>query len=172
MVVPREREQLGLESTGDLSYLTEGDFIPIPPIRVKRVLPLLLKMGERSASMSEAACSRFITSCPVRAEVEKAVWSEDSYTGTFDNGHPQDWESVRDGLHRKGKSLGGPKGSVGNLVFVLRASLALNLMQHRYKSHLIVVGGQGRLFVERALGVFIPAADLADAAAAAAASKK
>ena len=34
-------------------------------------------------------------------------------------------------------------------------------MQHRYKSDLFVVGGQGRLFVERALGVFIPAAALA-----------
>jgi hypothetical protein len=122
-------------------------------------------MGERSTSMSEAAYSRFMTSCPVTAKVEKAVWSEDSYTGTFDNGQPlrgpspvdmwsdpnpppaavapHDWEAVRDGLHRKGKSLGGPKGSVGNLVF--RASLALNLMQHRYKSDLFVVGGQGRL---------------------------
>jgi hypothetical protein len=38
-------------------------------------------------------------------------------------------------------------------------------MQHRYKSDLFVVGGQGRLFVERALGVFIPAAALAAAAA-------
>jgi hypothetical protein len=42
---------------------------------------------------------------------------------------PPDWESVRDGLHEKGKSLGGAKGSVGNLVY--RASLALNLIQHR-----------------------------------------
>jgi hypothetical protein len=185
-------EQLGVQQTKDLSYLTEGDFAGIPPIRVRSVLPLLLKMGERSTSMSEAAYSRFMTSCPVTAEVEKAVWSEDSYTGTFDNGQPlrgpspvdmwsdpnpppaavapHDWEAVRDGLHRKGKSLGGPKGSVGNLVF--RASLALNLMQHRYKSDLFVVGGQGRLFVERALGVFIPAADLADAVAAAASRGK
>ena len=76
---------------------------------------------------------------------------------------PHGWEAVRDGLHRKGKSLGGPKGSVGNLVF--RASLALNLMQHRCKSDLFVVGGQGRLFVERALGAFIPAAALSTAAA-------
>jgi hypothetical protein len=46
------------------------------------------------------------------------------------------------------------------------------LMQHRYKSDLFVVGGQGRLFVERALGVFIPAASLAAAAAAAASRGK
>jgi hypothetical protein len=44
-------EQLGVQSTEDLSYLTEGDFARIPPIRVRlRVLPLLLKMGERSTS--------------------------------------------------------------------------------------------------------------------------
>ena len=62
-----------------------------------------------------------------------------------------------------GKRLGGPKGSVGNLAFC--ASLALNLMQHRYKSDLFVVGGQGRLFVERALSVFIPADTLTAATA-------
>ena len=73
--------------------------------------------------------------------------AQDSYTGTFDNGHPlkgpslvnmwsdpnpppaavtpHDWEAVRDELYRKGKSLGGPKGSVGNLVF--RASMTMHL---------------------------------------------
>ena len=92
----------------------------------------------------------------------------DSYTGTFDNGQPLrdpfpvdmwsdpnpqaavsrlDWEKVRDSLHNTGKSLGGPMGSIGNLCF--RASLALNLMQHRYKSDLFVLGGQGRLLVVR-----------------------
>ena len=137
--------------------------------------------------MSEATYSRFMISCPVTAEVTKPVWAEDSYTGAFDNGQPlqgpspvdmwsdpnpptavcrREWERVRDGLHSKGKSLGGAKGSVGNLVF--RASLALNLMQHRYKTDLFVLGGQGRLFLERALGVFIPTAALAAAFPAAA----
>ncbi len=40
-------EQLGVKSTGDLSLLTEGDFPGIPPIKVRRVLPHLLKMGLR-----------------------------------------------------------------------------------------------------------------------------
>ncbi len=92
----------------------------------------------------------------------------DSYTGTFDNGQPLrdpfpvdmwsdpnpqaavsrlDWEKVRDSLHNTGKSLGGPMGSIGNLCF--RASLALNLMQHRYMWDLFVLGGQGRLLVVR-----------------------
>ena len=71
---------------------------------------------------------------------------------------------MRDGLNEKCKSLGGAKASDGNLVY--HDYLALNLMQHRYKSDLFVEGGQGRLFVERVLGVFIPTA-LADAAAAA-----
>jgi hypothetical protein len=84
------------------------------------------------------------------------MWSDSYPPAAVD---PRDWLSVRDGLHEKGKSLGGARGSVGNLVY--RASLALNLMQHRYKSDLFVVGGQGRLFVERALGVFIPATALA-----------
>jgi hypothetical protein len=167
-------EQLGVESTRDLSLLTEGDFVGIPPIKVRRVLPLLLKMGERATSKSEAAYSQFMATCPVTAEVAKPVWAEDSYTGTFDNGQPLrgpspvdmwsdpnppaavsrlDWEKVRDSLHNTGKSLGGPRGSIGNLCF--RASLALNLMQHRYKSDLFVLGGQGRLLVERTLGVFL-----------------
>jgi len=141
-------------------------------------------MGERAASMSEDAYSRFVTTCPVTMKVEKEVWSEDSNAGTFDNGQPlrgpspvdmwsnryppaavdpHDWEAVRNGLHSMGKRLGGPKESVGNLAF--RASLALNLMQHRYKSDLFVVGSQGRLFVERALSVFIPAATLTAATA-------
>jgi hypothetical protein len=119
-------EQLGVESTGDLSSLAEGDFPGIPPIRVRKILPLLLKMGERAASMSEAAYSRFMTTCPVTVKVEKEVWTEDSYAGTFDNGEPlrgpspvdmwsdsyppaavdpHDWESMRDGLHETGKSL-------------------------------------------------------------------
>jgi hypothetical protein len=167
-------EQLGVELTRDLSLLTEGDFVGIPPIKVRRVLPLLLKMGERATSKSEAAYSQFMATCPVTAEVAKPVWAEDSYTGTFDNGQPLrgpspvdmwsdpnppaavsrlDWEKVRDSLHNTGKSLGGPRGSIGNLCF--RASLALNLMQHRYKSDLFVLGGQGRLLVERTLGVFL-----------------
>jgi hypothetical protein len=171
-------EGLGVEKTEDLSLLTEGDFKGIPPIRVRRVLPLLLKMGERATSKSEAAYSQFMANCPVTAEVAKPVWAEDSYTGTFDNGQPLrgpslvdmwsdpnppevsrlDWETVRDGLHNTGKSLGGAKGSIGNLVY--RASLALNLMHHRYKSDLFVLGGQGRLLVERTLGVFLHGQDL------------
>jgi hypothetical protein len=158
--------------------LTEGDFQGIPPIKVRRVLPLLLKMGERVTSRSDAAYSQFMANCPVTAEVAKPVWAEDSYTGTFDNGQPLrgpspvdmwsdpnppevsrlDWETVRDGLHNTGKSLGGAKGSIGNLVY--RASLALNLMHHRYKSDLFVLGGQGRLLVERTLGVFLHGQDL------------
>ena len=89
------------------------------------------------------------------------MWSDRYPPAAVD---PHDWEAVRNGLHSMGKRLGGPKGSVGNLAF--RASLALNLMQHRYKSDLSVVGNQGRLFVERALGVFIPAAALAAGARA------
>jgi hypothetical protein len=81
-------ERLGVESTGDLSLLAEGDFPGIPPIKVRRVLPLLLKMGERATSKSEAAYSQFMANCPVSAEVAKPVWAEDSYTGTFDNGQP------------------------------------------------------------------------------------
>ena len=174
-------EQLGVELTRDLSLLTEGDFVGIPPIKVRRVLPLLLKMGERATSKSEAAYSQFMATCPVTAEVAKPVWAEDSYTGTFDNGQPLrgpspvdmwsdpnppaavarlEWEKVRDSLHNTGKSLGGPKGSIGNLVY--RASLALNLMHHQYtgKSDLFVLGGQGRLLVERTLGVFLHGQDL------------
>ena len=171
-------EQLGVELTRDLSLLTEGDFAGIPPIKVRRVLPLLLKMGEKVTSKSEAAYSQFMANCPVTAEVAKPVWADDSYTGTFDNGQPLrgpslvdmwsdpnppqvsrlDWEMVRDGLHNTGKSLGGPRGSIGNRVY--RASLALNLMHHRYKSDLFVLGGQGRLLVERTLGVFLHGKDL------------
>jgi hypothetical protein len=166
-------EQLGVESTQDLSLLTEADFAGIPPIRVRRVFPLLLKMGKKAKLKSEAAFAQFMAECPVTADMEKEVWAEDSYTGTFDNGQPLrgpspvdmwsdpnlptvsqlDWEMVRDRLHRMGKSLGGPKGSVGNLIFL--ASLALNLMQHHYKSNLFVLGGQGRLLVKRAVSVFI-----------------
>ena len=67
---------------------------------------------------------------------------------------------VRDCLRNTGKSQGGPKGSIGNLVY--RASLALNLMHHQYtgKSDLFVLGGQGRLLVERTLGVFLHGQDL------------
>ena len=107
------------------------------------------------------------------------MWAEDSYTGTFDNGQPLrgpspvdmwsdpnppaavsrlDWEKVRDSLHNTGKSLGGPRGSIGNLCY--RASLSLNLMQHRYMSDLFVLGGQGRLLEERTLGVFLHGQDL------------
>ena len=90
-------EQLGVESTGDLSSLAEGDFAGIPPIRVRKILPLLLKMGERAESMSEAAYSRFTTSCPVTVKVEKEMWTEDSYAGTFDNGQPLASPSTRGG---------------------------------------------------------------------------
>ncbi len=69
-------EQLGVESTGDLSLLTEGDFAGIPPIKVRRILPLLLKMGESTSSMSEDAYSRFMRSCPVTTEVVERVWQK------------------------------------------------------------------------------------------------
>ena len=88
-------EQIGIELTRDLSLLTEGDFTGIPPIKVRRVLPLLLKMGERATSKSEAAYvtaySEFMANCP---EVAKPVWAEDSYTGTFDKGQPLRGPSV------------------------------------------------------------------------------
>jgi hypothetical protein len=183
--------QLCVESTGDLSSLAEGDFAGIPLIKVRNILPLLRRIVETAASESEAAYSRFMTSCPVTVQVKREVWTKDAYAIILDNGQPlrgpspvdmwsdsyppaavdpRDWQSVRDGLHEKGKSLGGARGSVGNLVY--RASLALNLMQHRYKSDLSVIGNQGRLFVERALGVFIPAAALEAAAADAAAANR
>jgi hypothetical protein len=128
---------------------------------------------ELGVAESDSAYSQSMAKCPVTSEVEKPVWADDSCTGTFDNGESlrlpslvdmwsdpnppavlkDDWERVRDGLYNKGLRLGGPKGGVGNLVY--RASLALNLMQHRYKTDLFVLGGQGRLFMERTLGVFL-----------------
>ena len=71
-------DQLGVKLTRDLSLLTELDFAGIPPITVRRVLPRLLKIGERSTSKSEAAYWKFMTNCPVTAEVAKPVWAEDS----------------------------------------------------------------------------------------------
>ena len=177
-------DALGVESPGDLSLLVEGDFPGFPPIRVRKVLPILLRVGERAVSTSETAYSNFMASCPVTAEITKSMWAEDLYTGTVENGLPlrgpsnvdmwsdlnppsevsrPEWEAVRDGLHSKGKSLGGKIGSVGSLVY--RSSLALNLMQHRYKTDLFVIGGQGRLFVERAAAVLIPPAAMAAAEA-------
>lgn len=129
--------------------------------------------GEPGVAESDSEYSQFTANCPVTAEVEQPVWADDACTGTFDNGQPlrvpslvdmwsdpnppavlkDDWERVRDELHNKGKSLGGPKGGVGHLVY--RASLALNLMQHRYMTDLFVLGGQCRLFLERTLGIFL-----------------
>jgi hypothetical protein len=70
-----------------------------------------------------------------------------------------DWTTVKDGLYNKGnflRSLGGPDNDnarhVGEKAY--RASLALNLMQEDYKRRLFTVGGQGRILLERALGVF------------------
>ena len=70
-----------------------------------------------------------------------------------------EWTTVRDGLFNKGnflRSLGGHDNDnarhVGEKAY--QASLALNLMQHYYKQSLFVVGGQGRILLERALGVF------------------
>jgi pSer/pThr/pTyr-binding forkhead associated (FHA) protein len=80
---------------------------------------------------------------------------------------PRAWTAVRDQLHKKGESLRGavtvekgqsPSGSVGDLVY--RAASSLNSMQHYYKQNLLVVGGEGRLLVERALGVLIHPNDL------------
>jgi hypothetical protein len=76
-------EQLGVESTGDLSLLTEGDFVGIPPIRVRRVLPLLLKMGESTASKSKIAYSRFMTVCPVTTEVVERAWKRSKSSKPF-----------------------------------------------------------------------------------------
>jgi hypothetical protein len=129
---------------------------------------------ELGVAESDSEYTQFTANCPVTADVEKSVWTDDACTGTFDNGQPlrfpslvdmwsdpnpptvlkDDWERVRDELHIKGKRLGGPTGSVGYLVY--RASLALNLMQHRYTTDLFVLGGQCRLFLERTLGVFLP----------------
>ena len=81
-----------------------------------------------------------------------------------------EWDAVRDGLHNKGNALkrapGGPSSEkviIGSLVY--RSSLALNAMQHRYKTDLFVVGGQGRLLVERATSVFIPGLAASETAA-------
>ena len=96
-VIFRDRiDQLGVESPLDLSLLAEGDFAGIPSIRVRRVLPLLQKMGEMSASRSDAAYSSFMAACPVTLEVVKSLWAEESYTGTFDNGRPLEGPSPVD----------------------------------------------------------------------------
>jgi hypothetical protein len=80
---------------------------------------------------------------------------------------PDAWAAVKNKLHTKGKSLRGaatvqkgqsPSGSVGDRIY--RAAAALNMMQHYYKQSLFMVGGQGRLLVERALGVLIHPNDL------------
>jgi hypothetical protein len=84
------------------------------------------------------------------------MWSDPNPPTVSQN----DWTAVKDGLYKKGnvlKSLGEPVNDnarhVGEKAY--SASLALNLMQEDYKTRLFVVGGQGRLLVEYALGVFI-----------------
>jgi hypothetical protein len=93
---------------------------------------------------------------PRKGPATEDMWS-DPYppTGVYQN----DWTAVKDGLFNKGNFLKSLRGHdnddarhVGEKAY--RASLALNLMQQNYQTSLFMVGGQGRLLLERALGAF------------------
>jgi surface protein len=155
--------------------MIEADFAGLPPGDVRCVLKCLKSLGAEAAARSEAAVAEFATEMTVSAV---RVRNEDAHvTGAFENGMPltvpspvdmwsdayppppsvskQQWHLTRDKLYAKGKAGGqSKKGSEQNLTY--RISLSLNLMQHRYKTDLFALGGQGRLLAVRALGVLVP----------------
>ena len=159
--------------------MLETDFAGLPPGDVRRVLKCFHNIGKEAVAKALAAVTHFEAESTVSISRVREAWEDDDVliTGTFDEGKPlsgpspvnmwsdpnppssvtsEEWESTRNALYAKGKEGSDPsaKGSAENLTY--RAALSLNLMQHRYKTDLFVVGGQGRLLVERALGILVP----------------